>query len=144
MKQKIRPRHAGLSGHAKFRHWHRPALPSHETSMTGALPAASCLAAQIMAEHTGVAKPDIEVDVHAADRYATPKLGVRGAVFRNDRVLLVREMADEHRWTLPGGWADVNESPADAVARRIREEAGFRVRPYKLAAVGPGSSVATE
>ena len=93
------------------------------------------LAAQIMAEHTGVAKPDIEVMFTQQTGYATPKLGVRGAVFRNDRVLLVREMADEHRWTLPGGWADVNESPADAVAREVREEAGFRVRPYKLAAV---------
>ena len=44
--------------------------------------------------------------------YATPKVGVRGAVFRDDRILLVRETADEHRWTLPGGWADVNESPS--------------------------------
>jgi hypothetical protein len=55
------------------------------------------LAAQIMAEHTGVAIPDIEVMFTQQTGYATPKLGVRGAVFRNDRVLLVREMADEHR-----------------------------------------------
>jgi ADP-ribose pyrophosphatase YjhB (NUDIX family) len=67
--------------------------------------------------------------------YATPKLGVRGAVFRDDRILLVRETADEHRWSLPGGWADVNESPAEAVAREVREEAGLQVRPFKLAAV---------
>ncbi|HET7880958.1 MAG TPA: NUDIX domain-containing protein, partial [Acetobacteraceae bacterium] len=53
---------------------------------------------------------------------ATPKLGVRGAVFQDDRILLVRERADGERWTLPGGWADVNESPASAVAREVREE----------------------
>ena len=58
-----------------------------------------------------------------------------GAVFSDDRILLVRETADEHRWSLPGGWADVNESPAEAVAREVREEAGVQVRPYKLAAV---------
>jgi ADP-ribose pyrophosphatase YjhB (NUDIX family) len=28
---------------------------------------------------------------------------VLGAVFRDDRILLVRATADEHRWTLPGG-----------------------------------------
>ena len=93
------------------------------------------LAAQIMAEHTGTAMPDIEMMFTLQSGYATPKLGVRGAVFRDDRILLVRETADEHRWTLPGGWADVNESPAEAVAREVREEAGLAVRPYKLAAV---------
>ena len=101
------------------------------------------LAAQIMAEHTGIAIPDIESMFTQQTGYATPKLGVRGAVFRNDRILLVREMADEHRWTLPGGWADVNESPADAVAREVREEAGVRVRPVQACrSVGPGSSSA--
>ena len=93
------------------------------------------LAAQIMAEHTGMAMPDIEVMFTQQTGYATPKLGVRGAVFQDDRILLVRETADEHRWTLPGGWADVNESPSEAVAREVREEAGLDVRPYKLASV---------
>ena len=93
------------------------------------------LAAQIMAEHTGMAISDIEMMFTQQTGYATPKLGVRGAVFRDGRILLVRETADEHRWSLPGGWADVNESPAEAVAREVREEAGIEVRPYKLAAV---------
>ena len=93
------------------------------------------IAAEIMAEHAGIAMPDIEVMFTQQTGYATPKLGVRGAVFRDDRLLLVREAADDNRWTLPGGWADVNESPAEAVAREVREEAGIEVRPYKLAAV---------
>jgi ADP-ribose pyrophosphatase YjhB (NUDIX family) len=93
------------------------------------------LAAQMMARHSGLEVRDIEVTFTQQTGYATPKLGVRGAVFRDDRLLLVRETADEHRWTLPGGWADVNESPAEAVAREVREEAGVQVRPYKLAAV---------
>ena len=48
------------------------------------------LAAQIMAEHTGMEVGDIEVMFAQQTGYATPKLGVRGAVFRDDRILLVR------------------------------------------------------
>lgn len=66
--------------------------------------------------------------------YATPKVDVRGAVFREERVLLVQELTDG-RWTLPGGWADVNQSPSFCVEREIREESGFEARAVKLAAV---------
>jgi ADP-ribose pyrophosphatase YjhB (NUDIX family) len=66
--------------------------------------------------------------------YATPKVDVRGAVFAEQRVLLVRERSDG-RWTLPGGWVDVNDSPSAAVAREIFEESGYRARPLKLAAL---------
>jgi ADP-ribose pyrophosphatase YjhB (NUDIX family) len=66
--------------------------------------------------------------------YATPKVDVRGAVFRDDKILLVREKLDGG-WTLPGGWADPCQSPSEAVAREVFEEAGFQVRVTKLAAV---------
>ena len=66
--------------------------------------------------------------------YATPKVDVRGGVFAEDRVLLVRERADG-RWTLPGGWVDVNDAPSEAVAREIYEESGYRARAVKLAAL---------
>lgn len=61
-----------------------------------------------------------------ADGYATPKIDVRGAVFRNGEVLLVKEKADG-LWTLPGGFADVGISPADNVVKEIWEEASIRV-----------------
>src|SRR5262249_59433055 len=66
--------------------------------------------------------------------YATPKIDVRGAVFDANRVLLVREQSDG-LWTLPGGWADVGESPAEAVVREIREESGFETQVCKLVAL---------
>jgi ADP-ribose pyrophosphatase YjhB (NUDIX family) len=66
--------------------------------------------------------------------YATPKVDVRGAVFRDDRILLVKEKID-NAWTLPGGWADPCQSPSEAVAREVCEESGFEVRVVKLAAV---------
>jgi hypothetical protein len=70
----------------------------------------SALAAQIMAEHTDIEVRHFEMLFDEQAGYATPKVDVRGAVFRDSRILLVRETTDEHRWTLPGGWADVNQS----------------------------------
>ena len=49
------------------------------------------MAAQIMAEYTSIAMPNIEVIFNQQTGYATPKLGVRGAAFRDDKILLVRE-----------------------------------------------------
>jgi ADP-ribose pyrophosphatase YjhB (NUDIX family) len=66
--------------------------------------------------------------------YATPKVDVRGGIFEGNRVLLVRERSDG-RWTLPGGWVDVNDSPSEAVAREVFEESGYRARAVKLAAL---------
>ncbi len=94
------------------------------------------LSARIMSEHTGAAVERIETLFEAETGYATPKVGVRGAVFDDDgRILMVRETEDNHRWTLPGGWADVNQTPSQSVVREVFEESGYRVRAVKLAAV---------
>lgn len=67
--------------------------------------------------------------------YVTPKVDVRAAVFdRADRLLLVREVADG-RWSLPGGWADVGDSPSGSAAREVREESGYEVRLTHLVGV---------
>lgn len=66
--------------------------------------------------------------------YPTPKVDVRGAAFVDRRILLVREASDG-RWSLPGGWADVNQTAAECVVREIKEESGFDARVVKLAAV---------
>jgi ADP-ribose pyrophosphatase YjhB (NUDIX family) len=63
--------------------------------------------------------------------YATPRVDVRGAVFQDNKLLLVRERADGG-WTMPGGWADVGDVPSQAAEREIWEEAGFRVRTSKV------------
>jgi ADP-ribose pyrophosphatase YjhB (NUDIX family) len=92
------------------------------------------LAARLMALGSAT---DLEVvrDLFRHDSgYATPKVDVRGAAFRDGRVLLVREISDG-RWTLPGGWADVNQTAAQCVVREIAEESGFEARALKLAAV---------
>lgn len=67
--------------------------------------------------------------------HTTPKVDVRGVVFKESKILLVRETADGGRWTLPGGWADVNESPAEAVVREVLEESGYLTEATTLLAV---------
>lgn len=62
----------------------------------------------------------------------TPKVDVRGVVFRGDAILLVRELIDNGRWTLPGGWVDINQSPSEAVEREVLEETGYVVRAARL------------
>jgi len=93
------------------------------------------LTARIMTGHTQRDVQPIEALFAGGTGYATPKLDVRGAVFRDSRLLLVQETADGDRWTLPGGWADVNESPSESVVKEVREESGFNVHVTKLAAV---------
>lgn len=66
--------------------------------------------------------------------YATPKVDVRGIVFREDRILLVREREDG-RWSLPGGWADTGSSPREVAEKEILEESGYEARAVKLLAV---------
>ena len=61
-----------------------------------------------------------------ATGYATPKVEVRGAVIREERVLLVREACDG-LWAMPGGFADVGISPAENIVKEIREEASLNV-----------------
>ena len=59
---------------------------------------------------------------------------MRGAVFQEGKLLLVRERQDGG-WTMPGGWADVGDVPSEAAEREVWEEAGFRVKARKLVGV---------
>jgi len=96
------------------------------------------IAAEMMARGTGMPIAQVR-DAFAFDvGHATPKLDVRTAVFRAGargmEILLVREMSDG-LWTLPGGWADVGESPSEAAAREVLEESGYVVRITRLLAL---------
>jgi ADP-ribose pyrophosphatase YjhB (NUDIX family) len=91
------------------------------------------VAAEMAAHPTG--DVDRLDEVFASDfGYATPKVICRAAVFDDARILMVREAADG-RWTLPGGWIDVGDTPAGATEREVREETGLEVKAVKLAAV---------
>lgn len=92
------------------------------------------IAAEMMAEGFDLEKKSVLDLLSREEGYATPKVDVRGAAFRDGKILLVREALDGG-WTLPGGWADPCQSPSEAVVREIFEESGFEARVRKLAAV---------
>jgi ADP-ribose pyrophosphatase YjhB (NUDIX family) len=93
------------------------------------------VAAEMMAAGSGEGSADFFVKLLSADvGYATPKVDVRAAVFRDGRLLLVREKEDGC-WTLPGGWADIGDSPSTAVVREVKEESGYDVKARKLLAL---------
>ncbi len=94
----------------------------------------SKIAAELMAAHCDTPVEIFEKLFCEQYGYATPKVDVRAAAFRDGKILLVREAADG-LWTMPGGWADVNDSPREAVEREMREETGFEAKAVKLAAV---------
>jgi ADP-ribose pyrophosphatase YjhB (NUDIX family) len=93
------------------------------------------LAAQIMAGHSNADPTRIEELFAEQSGYATPKVDVRGAVFRDDGALLMVRESTDNRWSLPGGWADPNQSPREAIIREVHEESGFDISVRKLAAV---------
>ena len=75
----------------------------------------------------GVARRVCERCAHV--HYADPKVAVGVAVFRADRLLLVRRTMEpgRGRWALPGGYLDLGEDPRGAAAREAAEEAGVVV-----------------
>ncbi len=92
------------------------------------------IAAEIMAKSADKDTTRIIKLLSEQKGYATPKIDVRAAVFKNEKVLLVKERVDG-KWTLPGGYADVDDSPSRAVERETKEESGLEVKTKKLAAL---------
>ena len=93
------------------------------------------IAAEIFSDYGNIDRKVVK-DLFAKETgYATPKVDVRGVMFRNSEILLVREIGDDNLWIVPGGWADVNESPSEAVVREVLEESGYKTRAVRLLAV---------
>jgi len=92
------------------------------------------LAVEMFAAHTGETPATLERWFSVQPGYATPKVDVRAACFRDGRLLMVRERSDGG-WCLPGGWADVGDRPAAAAEREVLEEAGFTCAARKVIGV---------
>ncbi len=89
---------------------------------------------EMMAYHGNMEKPFLLELFKRESGYATPKVDVRGVIFRDNQILLVKEISDG-KWTIPGGWADVTETPREVVVREVKEESGYLVAPVKLLAI---------
>ena len=66
--------------------------------------------------------------------YQTPKVDVRAVIMNENKILLVKEKADD-KWSLPGGWCDIGFSPSDMAKKEVQEEAGYIVEVEKLLAL---------
>jgi len=92
------------------------------------------IAAEIISEYTHLESHElVDLFIHQKG-YTTPRVDVRGAVFLDGKILLVRERIDGG-WTMPGGWADVGDIPSEAAEREVLEEAGYRVKASKVIGV---------
>lgn len=88
----------------------------------------------ILHEYTEVSDEKIR-ELFASDTgYQTPKVDIRAVVFKEDNILMVREKIDG-KWSLPGGWADVNTSVSESAVRECFEEAGAVVKPRRIIAI---------
>ncbi|MCA9914675.1 MAG: NUDIX hydrolase N-terminal domain-containing protein [Anaerolineae bacterium] len=93
------------------------------------------LALEILEAHTDVPAEKISGLFQHEQGYPTPKVDVRGAVFNEQGEILLVKEAKSGGWTLPGGWADVWDTPSLGVEREVREESGFIVKANKLISV---------
>jgi ADP-ribose pyrophosphatase YjhB (NUDIX family) len=91
------------------------------------------IAAEMMAANSNLEETQLQTLFAGQKGYATPKIDVRGVVFKEGKILLVKELSDGG-WTLPGGFADVGDTPSEAVEREVREESGYEVRAEKILA----------
>ncbi len=92
------------------------------------------ISAAIISSHSQINLDEVKDLLDKQAGYATPKIDVRGVVFRDDKLLLVKELIDGH-WTLPGGWVDIDEPLSRAAEREVWEESGFHVKARRLMAV---------
>ncbi len=89
---------------------------------------------EILHHFTGMTMAELDGVFSSETGYQTPKVDVRGVVFRGDRILMVHETIDGC-WSIPGGWADVGLTPFEVAVKEVREESGLEVVPVRLLAV---------
>ena len=92
------------------------------------------IAAEIMADCTDADKEAIMKAFQEDTGYPTPRTDCRGVVFKDDKIMLVKEIEDGG-WTLPGGWCDNGQTGSENVAREVWEESGYKVEVKRLMGV---------
>lgn len=91
------------------------------------------IAAEMLVSPSGLPEERVRDLFCGETGYQTPKLDTRGAVFQDGKILLVQEK--DGKWSLPGGWVDVDLSIGENVVKEVREEAGLEVRADLIIAV---------
>ena len=91
------------------------------------------IAAEMLVEPSGLPLERVKDLFCRETGYQTPKLDSRAAIFQDGKVLLVQE--NDGRWSLPGGWVEVDLSVGENTVKEAKEEAGAEVVPERLIAV---------
>lgn len=92
------------------------------------------IAAEMLSEKSGLPIEHVRELFCGETGYQTPKLDTRAAIFDGaGRILLVHERGG--KWSLPGGWVDVNTSVGESAVKEVREEAGLDAVVRRVIAV---------
>ena len=91
------------------------------------------IAAEMAAERTDLPLEKVKELFCNETGYQTPKLDTRAAIFQGEKILLVQE--NDLRWSLPGGWADVDISVGENTVKEVREEAGLEAATRLVIAI---------
>jgi len=92
------------------------------------------ISVEILSQQTKLDKTVIK-DLFASETgYATPKVDIRAVIFKDKKILMVKENTDGN-WSLPGGWGDIGLTPSEVAVKEVKEESGFDVKATKLLAV---------
>ena len=91
------------------------------------------IAAEMMAERTGLSAEKVSHLFCNDVGYQTPKVDTRAAIFRDGKILLVHER--DGNWSVPAGWCDLNQSPMENTVKEVKEEAGLDVAVCSVIAV---------
>ena len=78
------------------------------------------ISAEIISNYTDIAIEKVKDLFCNETGYQTPKLDTRAAIFEDGKILLVRE--NNGKWSLPGGWVDVNVSVKENTIKEVKEE----------------------
>ncbi|PJG83464.1 NUDIX hydrolase N-terminal domain-containing protein [Caviibacterium pharyngocola] len=91
------------------------------------------IAAAILSERSDIPVEKVTALFCNETGFQTPKLDTRAAIFKQDRILLVQE--NDGRWSLPGGWVDVDLSIKENTVKEAKEEAGLDVQAEFVIAI---------
>ncbi|WP_273326556.1 NUDIX hydrolase [Vallitalea guaymasensis] len=92
------------------------------------------ISVEIMSEYTQISNTKIRTLFANETGYQTPKIDVRAVIFNNNKILMVKENKD-NKWSLPGGYADIDLSVSENAKKESMEEAGAVVSPKRIIAV---------
>jgi len=92
------------------------------------------ISAEIMSVYTELEIEKVKEVFCNETGYQTPKLDTRAAIFQGDKILLVKEKLTR-KWSLPGGWVDVNLSIKENTIKEVQEEAGLNVTCEKIISI---------